>query len=49
MVETSDELLTGMTLGSQVWMSHGDTILDLGNGYHTICSTGDVNTLDLGC
>ncbi len=41
-VETSDELLTGMTLGSQVWMSHGDTILDLGNGYQTICSTGDV-------
>jgi len=31
-----------MTLGSQVWMSHGDTILDLGNGYQTICSTGDV-------
>lgn len=41
-VEISDELLTGMTLGSQVWMSHGDTILDLGNGYQTICSTGDV-------
>lgn len=42
-VETSDELLSGMTLGSQVWMSHGDTILDLGEGYKTICSTGDVN------
>lgn len=41
-VETSDELLAGMTLGSQVWMSHGDTILDLGEGYSTICSTSDV-------
>ena len=41
-VEISDELLNGMTLGSQVWMSHGDTILDLGEGYQTICSTGDV-------
>ena len=42
LVETSDELLDGMTLGSQVWMSHGDTILDLGEGYSTICSTSDV-------
>ena len=41
-VETSDELLNGMTLGSQVWMSHGDTILELGEGYQTICSTSDV-------
>jgi GMP synthase (glutamine-hydrolysing) len=43
MVHTTDELLVGMTLGSQVWMSHGDTILGLGEGYETICSTGDVN------
>ena len=42
-VNTEDALLKGMTLGSQVWMSHGDTILDLGDGYETICSTGDVN------
>jgi GMP synthase (glutamine-hydrolysing) len=42
-VNTEDELLKGMTVGSQVWMSHGDTILDLGDGYETICSTGDVN------
>ena len=41
-VETTDELLVGMTLGSQVWMSHGDTILELGEGYETICSTADV-------
>ena len=41
-VNTDDVLLKGMTVGSQVWMSHGDTILDLGDGYETICSTGDV-------
>lgn len=41
-VNTNDELLVGMTLGSQVWMSHGDTILGLGDGYETICSTVDV-------
>ena len=34
--------LQGMTQGSQVWMSHGDTILDIGDGYETICSTSDV-------
>jgi GMP synthase (glutamine-hydrolysing) len=43
MVNTEDELLKGMTLGSQVWMSHGDTILDTGSDYETICSTGDVH------
>ena len=43
MVNTEDELLKGMTLGSQVWMSHGDTILDTGSNYETICSTGDVH------
>jgi GMP synthase (glutamine-hydrolysing) len=41
-VNTEDELLNGMTLGSQVWMSHGDTILGLGDGYETLCSTSDV-------
>ena len=41
-VNTEDKLLLGMTVGSQVWMSHGDSILDLGDGYDTICSTGDV-------
>ena len=42
-VNTEDVLLKGMTLSSQVWMSHGDTILNLGEGYEAICSTGDVN------
>ncbi len=41
-LNAEDPLLQGMTHGSQVWMSHGDTILDLGEGYETICSTGDV-------
>ena len=41
-VNTDDVLLKGMTVGSQVWMSHGDTILDLGDGFEAICSTGDV-------
>ncbi|PCJ80075.1 MAG: glutamine-hydrolyzing GMP synthase [Bacteroidetes bacterium] len=41
-VDNNDELLRGITLESQVWMSHGDTILNLGDGYQTICSTGDV-------
>lgn len=41
-VNTDDELLTGMTIGNQVWMSHGDTILGLGDGFETICSTSDV-------
>ena len=38
----ADPLLAGMSQGSQVWMSHGDTILALGEGYETICSTADV-------
>lgn len=41
-VKTEDELLSGMSGQSQVWMSHGDTILSLGNGFETICSTHDV-------
>lgn len=41
-VNTDDELLSGMTIGNQVWMSHGDTILGLGDGFETICSTSDV-------
>ena len=41
-VKTEDDLLTGMSDHSQVWMSHGDTILSLGKGFETICSTHDV-------
>ncbi len=41
-VVADDPLLEGVEVGSQVWMSHGDTILDLGEGFTPICSTGDV-------
>ena len=36
-------LLQDVTDGSQVWMSHGDTIVRLPEGYCTIASTGDVD------
>ncbi len=35
-------LTKGMSTGSQVWMSHGDTIKNLPNGYTIIASTPDV-------
>jgi GMP synthase (glutamine-hydrolysing) len=35
-------LLRDVTDGSQVWMSHGDTIVRLPEGYCTIASTADV-------
>ena len=41
-LNNQDPLLSGMTQGSQVWMSHGDTILDIGEGFETLCSTSDV-------
>ena len=36
-------LLQDVTDGSQVWMSHGDTIVRLPEGYRAIASTGDVD------
>ncbi len=41
-VQATDDLLKGMSAESQVWMSHGDTILSLGDDFETICSTQDV-------
>lgn len=35
-------LLKGISTGSQVWMSHGDTILKLPENAELICSTADV-------
>ena len=35
-------LLAGMTAGSQVWMSHGDTILEIPSEFSIIASTDDV-------
>ena len=40
-LNSGDPLLRGMNPGSQVWMSHGDTIQDAGP-YEIICSTDDV-------
>ncbi len=35
-------LFKGVSERSQVWMSHGDTIVKTPDGYHTIASTADV-------
>ncbi len=41
-VNEQSPLLKGVKQDSQVWMSHGDTILDLPQDFEVICSTGDV-------
>lgn len=41
-IKTENPLLTGMTAGSQVWMSHGDTILVKPEKFDIIASTSDV-------
>jgi GMP synthase (glutamine-hydrolysing) len=41
-VDHSNRLTKGMTSGSQVWMSHGDTIKTVPNNYRIIASTHDV-------
>jgi GMP synthase (glutamine-hydrolysing) len=41
-VSTEHELTKGMTLGSQVWMSHGDTIKTVPSNFDVIASTTDV-------
>lgn len=41
-IETEDELFKGIKGGSQIWMSHGDTITALPEGSHIIASTADV-------
>ena len=41
-VDDSHPLLKGVPSGSQVWMSHGDTIAKLPEGYKVIASTHDV-------
>lgn len=38
----SDHLFEGMSHSSQVWMSHGDTITSLPEGFEVIASTEDV-------
>ena len=41
-VDTKNPLFTGFTKGSQVWMSHGDTIVKIPDNYKVIASTADV-------
>lgn len=41
-IDHPNVLMDGMTTGCQVWMSHGDTILDIPEKFKTITSTGDV-------
>ena len=41
-VDTASPLLQNISLNSQVWMSHGDTIIKLPENYSIIASTGDV-------
>ena len=41
-VDSEHELTNGMSLGSQVWMSHGDTIKVVPENYKIIASTEDV-------
>jgi GMP synthase (glutamine-hydrolysing) len=41
-VDTDASLLEGISNGSQVWMSHGDTIVRLPENFRVISSTGDI-------
>jgi GMP synthase (glutamine-hydrolysing) len=41
-IDSSDPLFTGISKGTQVWMSHADTIAHLPAGYDIIGSTVDV-------
>ncbi|MCK9422650.1 MAG: glutamine-hydrolyzing GMP synthase [Bacteroidales bacterium] len=41
-LDSRSTLLKGMSTGTQVWMSHADTILTIPSGFHTIASTPDV-------
>ena len=41
-IDRKSVLMKGMSDGSQVWMSHGDTILELPDNFEVISSTNDV-------
>jgi GMP synthase (glutamine-hydrolysing) len=41
-VDPDASLLKGISTGSQVWMSHGDTIVRLPENFRIISSTGDI-------
>ena len=42
-IDASSDLFSGVSEGSQVWMSHGDTILSLPDNYMIIGSTAEVD------
>ena len=42
-IDKANELMQGMTPGTQVWMSHADTILSAPDDFNVIASTSDVN------
>lgn len=41
-IDSNDPLLKGIPAGTQIWMSHGDTITSLPENFKTIASTSDV-------
>jgi GMP synthase (glutamine-hydrolysing) len=41
-INSEDPLFTGVNSGTQVWMSHGDTIVNLPRGFEITGSTADV-------
>ncbi|MCL1942701.1 MAG: glutamine-hydrolyzing GMP synthase [Candidatus Azobacteroides sp.] len=41
-IDSQNPLLKGVQTGSQVWMSHGDTITDVPAGFRSIASTKEV-------
>ena len=42
-VNSDSELMQGVPSDSQVWMSHGDTIVTIPDNYKVVASTNDVN------
>lgn len=48
-LEGDDPLLRGIHEGSQAWMSHGDTITDLAEGFKTLASTDSIPTAIYRC
>ena len=41
-IDTQNSLMNGMSIGSQVWMSHGDTIKYVPENFEIIASTKEV-------
>ncbi|MBU45939.1 MAG: glutamine-hydrolyzing GMP synthase [Flavobacteriales bacterium] len=44
-VDVHSELMKGVSLGSQVWMSHADTITTIPSNYKLLASTNDVEVV----